>query len=174
MKNFFWTLVGLIAFASASARAGDVMTLTSSQSTYTVGESAVLQARSLIQAQDPSLEIFFTAEFDGLPMPIQIVDSSGFSTTSALSEAGTHHWTVQLYLRDAKLAKELNDTLTYLTSENDRIDQEIAEATDPEVIAQLQAEKDRNLDLIDQAEAQLVAARTAIGAPQTLDVQVSE
>ncbi len=162
----------VIAVFSQVANADSVFSLETNQASYTAGQSATLTVHYNAAPENPDFEYFALSNLNDDLLPVANASTSfGVAVSSPLT-AGAYTWTVTVYIRDKKLAQNLNDTITFLLSENQRITDAIGATTDPTQIEALQKERERNLFLIEQAESELVSMRRQVAEPQSIDFEV--
>lgn len=157
----------------ALANPRSFFTLESNQSDYTVGESATLTVRYLAAPENGAYEYVALSNLDGVSLPVTNAAANfGIAVTAPFAAEGSYTWTVSVFLQDKVHAASLKASIEFFQNENIRITQAIQQTTDPEIIAALQKERDRNLFLISQAESELASLRRPVGEPQSLIINV--
>lgn len=143
---------------------------------YLLGESATILIDQQVPENVPDFEYFYRAYFNDSPVAITTIPSSGGDRqfiTGALTVDGLNTFKVDLYIQDAKLADQYEDSIDFYTDENAKIDAALVNETDPAIIAELQAQKAKNLSLIVKAQEELEANRTKVGPPAYLTFSVN-
>src|SRR5690606_28757894 len=114
------------------------------------------------------------AMLDGQPVVLtQVSDTDLTYTTSAFTEAATREFRVDLYIQNKNLAQQLENSLTFFTNEVERVDEALANETDPAIIAALEAEKASYLVQITKVQEEIEKNRTKVGGSAVLSFVVN-
>lgn len=154
-----------------------IITLSTNQPGYQVGEAAVLTVHEDIQAGNGTNRYFFRATWNDVPIPLTVVPGSNVDniyTTPAFTEAMTHTFKVDLYIENANLAVRLVQAIESFTQDIAAVEAALVHETDSEAISRLNAQKAYDLEQIAIAQEQQELNRTRIGATTLLEFIVSE
>ena len=154
-----------------------IITLSTNQPSYIVGESAVLNVHEDIQAGNGTNRYFFRATLNDVPVPLTVVPGSNVDntyTTPAFEEAGDRIFKVDLYLENTNMAIRLVQAIESFQQDIAAVDAALVNETDSEAIARLNAQKAYDLEQIAIAQEQQELNRTRIGATTLLPFSVSE
>lgn len=154
-----------------------IITLSTNQAAYLVGEQATLNAHEDIQSGNGTNRYFFRATLDDQPIALTMVPGSNVDniyTTPAFEEAGTHIFKVDLYLENTNLAVRLTQAIDAFTLDIAAVEAALVNETDSTAISRLNAQKAFDLEQIAIAQEQQELNRTRIGATTVLQFSVSE
>lgn len=150
--------------------------LSSNFSEYLLGDVATILVDQLVPENVPDFEYFYRATLNNIPVTLVTIPNGGGDKqfiSDPLTVDGTNVFRVDLYVQDAKLAKQFGDSITFYQSDIAKIDAALARETDPEIIADLQAQKVQDQQLLAKAQIELEKNRTKVGAPTALTFSVN-
>ena len=148
----------------------EFLQLEANQTSYELGDRALLMAHVRIKPTNPNMELYFSSRFKGAHLAIDAISSEELvSFTPELDKAGTFEWVVYVYMQDKHVAESLQLSKIKLEQENIKIDQELVGETDPEVRELLLQMKARNNIIISKINSQIKTGRRLL---QTLKLNV--
>ncbi len=146
--------------------------LSSDKTTYAAGETAVLRAMLLSEPENTDFEFEALGQLNGADLPMdRITQFESFANVANL-QAGAYTWTVNIYLQDARLARDLKASIDFYNGKIANIDAELVTNPPPERVAELEADKAEDQSLITAAQNQLTANRTFVHGPETISFTV--
>jgi|GEM_PF-5005424 len=154
-----------------------IITLSTSQESYLVGETAVLNLHEDIQAGNGTNRYFFRATLNDAPITLTVVPGSNVDnihTTAAFQEPGVRTFKVDLYLENIYLAVRLAQAIEALNQDIAAVDAALVNEFDSEAINRLNAQKAFDLEQIAISQQQQELNRTRIGATTLVQFNVSE
>lgn len=164
----FFTLL----FSSFTQADTKIVELSTDRAVYSAGDNAVLRAMLFTRPDNHSLELEVLGNLNGVSLPVErVTDFEHFSTARGL-EVGSYTWTVEVFIQDARLARDLKNTVSYAADKIVEIDQELATNPPPERVEELLIQKARYERLKATAEAELLTIRTKIHGPVGISFQV--
>ncbi|MCO5142774.1 MAG: hypothetical protein M9962_06765 [Oligoflexia bacterium] len=135
--------------------------------TYDEGDSAILRTQFFSKPDNQNLEFDLISKINDVEISVhRINDFEIFSTLEDLA-IGSYTWAVQVVLQDKRLATDLKISLTNFANRISEIDTELLDATDPEEIADLEAERAELVELSSTVQDQLTKIRTPFLNPIT-------
>lgn len=153
-----------------------LITLSSDQASYIVGEQATLNAHEDIQVGNGTNRYFFRATLDDAPITLTVVPGSNVDNiyaTPVFSDASSHTFKVDLFIENTNMAKQLLATIDFLNSDIAAVNAALVNEQDPAVIASLNAQKAADLSQITEAQEQLELNRTHVGDTVQLQFNVN-
>ncbi|WII72089.1 hypothetical protein QJS83_16630 [Bdellovibrio sp. 22V] len=175
MKKISIILVSylLVFFNHAAFGAPQILTLESDNSSYGIGQRALLRAKINVKPNKPNQEVILVSTLDGNPLEVLSFSSRyGYSLTAQLSTVGMSNWTVRAYVQDKNKALEYEKIILYYQKENIDIEDALAKETDHEIRNYLTTTKIRNLAIINNTKARISENRIFLGQ-ETLSFVVS-
>ena len=170
MKSLL-ALLTLIFSASLYAQTS-IVELKADKTIYAAGDTAILRANFLAKPDNTDYQFDVLATLDGQAITVdRVTDFQMFSTAKTLV-TGTHTWQVTVVIQDARYARDLKASIIYYTDSIASLDTQIAAATDPVVIANLQKRKDDAVNIKAAAESELQNIRSPVMNPLTLSFTV--
>ncbi|MGZ6419033.1 MAG: hypothetical protein ACXWPX_11005 [Pseudobdellovibrio sp.] len=171
MKSLLMILLPLFFSTSLYAQTS-IVTLNADKTIYASGDTAILRANFLAKPDNTDFQFDALATLDGQAVTVdRVTDFQMFSTVKNLT-TGNHTWQVTVVIQDARYAQDLKDSITYYTNLIASLDSQIAAATDPTVIANLQKRKDDAVNIKTAAESELQNIRSPVMNPLTLQFTV--
>lgn len=174
MKLVSFLLCAFFALPIPGVYAAELVSLTSNKSSYAVGESAILRTQFSVRAQGPDLEYFVSGNVNGEPVSFSAVaEDDFFAVSSPFSVSGTYLVQAQGFIQDKRQASEISGSITFFENRNLEITELLETETDPELLASLVAERDRNEFLIERLSAELNSLRKPVGSAKEISVLVN-
>ena len=137
--------------------------LQSDAQSYIVGEQAVLTAFIQTTPQDSDYELFVQGSLSGSALQIiPIADDQQVSVSPYFSAVGPSNWVVSVYLQDKRAAGNYTAAIAFYQAEVVTLTACLAKATDPNIIASLQAQIARDQNLISMAGNELTLIRKLV------------
>lgn len=171
LVSFFVLALGLI---SNVAHAIPIAKFTSDKSIYSVGEKAILRVHLQTEPDNKNLEFHVVVHDDVNNVVVLdlIAPREFLGFTPALAVAGTYTYHAETFIQDRRVAAALNAAITAYTAEIARIDALLAGATDPQVIADLQFEREGNVNKRAAAQSELAHHRVKVDGTKSVQFQV--
>jgi hypothetical protein len=172
MRRIFCFFI-LFLFSTA-AFAIPIAVFTSNQTTYDIGSRAILRVHLQTEPDNKNLEfhvIVRDQNQDELVLdriaPREFLGFSPIFTTS-----GVLTYTAETFLQNKRIAASLTSAISFYSLEIARIDVELSSATDPQIIADLEAERAENFNKRLAAETELARHRVKVDGTKSLEIQV--
>lgn len=174
MKTLFQGIVvACLLGLTPLAQAGRYITLGLDKPTYVAGDQAIVISTFKSRPQDGEFEFYLAATLDDTqsfgftPM----TEDKSYSIVPGLT-TGDHVFTVKVYLQNKDEAAKLNAAIAFYQSENARLTKLLQNATDPAVIASLQAQIAHDQALLAAAQNQLAADRRLLNGSNSITIKV--
>ena len=172
MKAVLFALSALILNLTPEAQSSPLISLRSDKASYGENERAVLRASLATRPADPNYEFDVVSTLNAAPIAMErTTDFEQFASTAELS-VGSYTWSATLVLQDKRYARDLKNSIGYFDGRIALIDEDLANATDPEEIEQLERSRARYVSLKASAEAELANHRATVAGPITHEFTV--
>ena len=150
----------------------DLIRLTSDKSVYTSTENPILRATLNSRPDNTDFQFDIIATLNGANIPTErVTDYMMFSKASSLA-SGDYTWAVTVVLQDARYARDLKATIKYYENRISDINQQLLTETDPQIITQLNNQKNQFQGIITASQSELNQIRTQVSDPVQLQFSV--
>ncbi len=163
MKTLF--IASLVFLSTTVLAQTKVIEVKSDKLIYSTTETPVLRATLFAKPDNSDFQFDIIAKLNGTEIKTdRVTDYEMFSNPKNLT-VGVYTWVVTLVTQDARYARDLKTTIKYYENKNITIDQQLLTETNPTVIANLQAQKTQNLNIIAASKSELNNIRTPVLNP---------
>ena len=123
---------------------------------YLNGQRAVLTVHLPIQPSNPMYGLALSARLNGAPFRLlRLTERMAGGVTPLLTSPGVQHWEVTVYLEEKMPVRSREAAIVFWAEEILLINQRLGIETDPEIRANLQAQRERDQRFIEDAQNQI-------------------